>query len=98
MRAGLEASIDGRSLYQAPEFLTRRHRRGPTRHGQLRPQSADDEGPMPMCQNLRRLVLLVQPPTELAPTDAAVVARVEQDPETAIVAKLARQFTALVRA
>jgi hypothetical protein len=42
--------------------------------------------------------LLVQPPTELAPTDAAVVARVEQDPETAIVAKLARQFTALVRA
>jgi transposase len=40
----------------------------------------------------------VQPPTELTPTDAAVVARVEQDPETAIVAKLARQFTALVRA
>ncbi|MFL5289633.1 MAG: ISL3 family transposase, partial [Rhodopila sp.] len=42
--------------------------------------------------------LLVQPPTELMPNDAAVVARVEQDPETAIVAKLARRFTALVRA
>lgn len=42
--------------------------------------------------------LLVQPPADLALTDAAVVAHVEQDPETAIVAKLARQFTALVRA
>jgi transposase len=36
--------------------------------------------------------------TEQAPTDAAVVAHVEQDPDTVIVAKLARQFTALVRA
>src|SRR4051794_21788624 len=42
--------------------------------------------------------LLVQPPTELMPNDAAVVARVEQAPETAIVAKPARRFTALVRA
>jgi Transposase len=42
--------------------------------------------------------LLVPPPTELAPPDGAVVARVEQDPDTGIVAKLARQFTALVRA
>jgi transposase len=52
--------------------------------------------PLPSSRQLAWL--LVQPPTELAPTDAAVVARVEQDPETAIVAKLARQFTALVRA
>jgi transposase len=34
----------------------------------------------------------------LAPADAAAIARVEQDNDTAIVAKLARQFTALVRA
>jgi transposase len=33
----------------------------------------------------------------LAPADAAAVARVEQDNDTAIVAKLARRFTALVR-
>jgi len=53
----------------------------------------------PRLPSSRQLAwFLVQPPTELAPTDAAVVARVEQDPETAIVAKLARQFTALVRA
>jgi transposase len=52
--------------------------------------------PLPSARQLAWF--LVQPPTELAPTDAAVVARVEQDPETAIVAKLARQFTALVRA
>jgi transposase len=42
--------------------------------------------------------LLVQPPARLAPADTAVIARVEQDPNAAIVAKLARQFTALVRA
>jgi transposase len=42
--------------------------------------------------------LLVQPPAMLAPADAAAIARVEQDNDTAIVAKLARQFTALVRA
>ena len=51
--------------------------------------------PLPSSRQLAWL--LVQPPTELTPTDAAVVARVEQDPETATVAKLARQFTALVR-
>jgi transposase len=41
--------------------------------------------------------LLVQPPAMLASDDAATVARVEQDNDTAIVAKLARRFTALVR-
>jgi hypothetical protein len=41
--------------------------------------------------------LLVQPPAMLAAADAAAVARVEQDDDTAIVAKLARRFTALVR-
>jgi transposase len=34
----------------------------------------------------------------LAAADAAAVARVEQDNDTAIVAKLARRFTALIRA
>jgi transposase len=53
----------------------------------------------PLLPSPRQLAwLLVQPPTELAPTDAAVVAHLEQDPATVIVAKLARQFTALVRA
>lgn len=42
--------------------------------------------------------LLIQPPAMLAAADAAAVARLEQDNDTAIVAKLARQFTALVRA
>jgi transposase len=55
--------------------------------------------PAPRLPSSRQLAwLLVQSPTELTPTDAAVVARVEQDPETATVAKLARRFTALVRA
>ncbi len=41
--------------------------------------------------------LLVQPPTALPPLDAAAVTRVEQDKEAAMVASLARRFTALVR-
>jgi transposase len=41
--------------------------------------------------------LLVQPPTELPASDAALVTRVEQDREAAVVAGLARRFTALVR-
>jgi transposase len=53
----------------------------------------------PRLPSSRQLAwLLVQPLAKLAPTDAAVVAHIERDPETAIVAKLARQFTALVRA
>jgi len=53
----------------------------------------------PRLPSSRQLAwLLVQPPTELASKDAAVMARVEQDPQTATVAKLARRFTALVRA
>ncbi|HSH83401.1 MAG TPA: transposase, partial [Herpetosiphonaceae bacterium] len=42
--------------------------------------------------------LMVQPIGSLAPFAAAAVTRVEQDPETARVADLARRFTALVRA
>ena len=41
--------------------------------------------------------LLVQPSETLSATDAAVAARVEQDPDTKVVAGLARRFTALVR-
>jgi transposase len=41
--------------------------------------------------------LLVQPVAALSPSDAAVVGRVEQDGEAALVASLARRFTALVR-
>jgi hypothetical protein len=41
------------------------------------------------------LVLLVQPPAILTPADAAAVTQVEQDNDTALVAKLARRFTAL---
>ena len=41
--------------------------------------------------------LLVQPPAALSGPDAALVARVEQDPTAAHVAGLARRLTALVR-
>jgi transposase len=41
--------------------------------------------------------LMVQPLESLAPVAAAAIARVEQDPEAARVADLARRFTALVR-
>ena len=41
--------------------------------------------------------LLVQPPSALSGPDAALVARVEQDPTAAHVAGLARRLTALVR-
>ncbi len=42
--------------------------------------------------------LLVQPPAALPPFSAAAVKRVEQDEEAALVASLARRFTALVQA
>lgn len=42
--------------------------------------------------------LLVQPATSLDATDAAVAARIEQDEQAAAVIKLARRFTALLRA
>src|SRR4051794_41859845 len=41
--------------------------------------------------------LLVQPPSALSGPDAALVARVEQDPTAAHVAGLASRLTALVR-
>jgi hypothetical protein len=46
--------------------------------------------PLPSARQLAWL--LVQPPTELAPTDAAVVARVEQDPSSTLVSILSFQF------
>jgi len=79
------------------------HRTKPTRtaphrwRGPMPTDPALNGDAAPRLPSPRQLAwLLVQPLAELAPTDAAVVARVEQDPDTAIVAKLARQFTALV--
>jgi transposase len=82
------------------ERRTKPARTAPHRwHGPTLADPALNGDPAPRLPSSRQLAwLLVQPPTDLAPTDAVVVARVEQDPETAIVAKLARQFTALVRA
>jgi transposase len=62
---------------------------GPTTAGPGRP----DALPSPA----RLAWLLVQPPAELSAADVAVVTRVEQDPEAASVAGLARRFTGLVR-
>ena len=47
---------------------------------------------------MRSAWLLIQPPAALSAADSATAARVEQDGEAAIVAGLARRFTALVRA
>ena len=56
-------------------------------------------GDAPRLPSPRQLAwLLVQPVAMLAAADTATVARVEQDTEAAMVAKLARRFTALVRA
>ena len=58
-----------------------------------------DANPSPPLPSARQLSwLLVQPSSTLTPADAAVVARVEQDTDAAAVAKLARAFTARVRA
>lgn len=59
---------------------------------------ASGAGPGPVLPSPKRLAwLLVRPTEELSPSDAAVVRRAEQDQETALVASLARRFTALVR-
>ncbi len=61
------------------------------------PPTARD--PVPALPTVPQLAwLLVQPAAALDPADAAIAARVEQDTQTAAVAKLARRFTALVRA
>ena len=60
------------------------------------PDPATSPSPLPPARQLSWL--LVQPSLSLTPIDAAVVARVEQDTDAATVAKLARAFTARVRA
>jgi transposase len=61
------------------------------------PMSAPHGG-APALPSPRQLAwLLVQPPSALSGPDAALVARVEQDPTAAHVAGLARRLTALVR-
>ena len=55
-------------------------------------------GHLPALPPATRLAwVLIQPSAALSAADAATTARVEQDRETAIVAALARRFTALVR-
>jgi len=56
-------------------------------------------GHLPVLPSATRLAwLLIQPSAALSAADAATTARVEQDGEVAIVAGLARRFTALIRA
>jgi hypothetical protein len=81
------------------ERRTRPARTPPQRWRGRRPPDPAPAGcaPTPL-PSLRQLAwLLVQPPAMLATAEAAAVARVEPDTGTAIAAKLARRFTALVR-
>lgn len=58
-----------------------------------------EPGYLPALPSATRLAwLLIQPSATLPAADAATTARVEQDGEVAVVAALARRFTALVRA
>jgi len=61
------------------------------------PMSAAQDGAPALPSPAQLAWLLVQPPSALAGPDAALVARVEQDPPAAHVAGLARRLTALVR-
>jgi hypothetical protein len=69
------------------------------RRGQISTDPAVAGGGTPRLPSPRQLAWsFVQPLAVLAAADAAAVARVEQDAEAAIIANLARRFTALVRA
>jgi hypothetical protein len=61
------------------------------------PMSAPHDGAPALPSPSQLAWLLVQPPSALSEPDAALVARVEQDPTAAHVAGLARRLTALVR-
>src|SRR3954470_14557698 len=61
------------------------------------PTSAPQDGALALPSPPQLAWLLVQPPSALAGPDAALVARVEQDPTAAHVAGLARRLMALVR-
>src|SRR4051794_171613 len=61
------------------------------------PMSAAQDGAPALPSPSQLAWLLVQPPSALSGPDAALVARVEQDPPAAHVAGLARRLTALVR-
>ena len=62
------------------------------------PGSTGGSPPTPLPAARQLAWLLVQPPAALPAADAAAVGRVEQDEDALVVAKLARKFTALVRA
>src|SRR3954471_11429790 len=61
------------------------------------PRPAPQDGAPALPSPPQLAWLLVQPPAALSGPDAALVARVEQDPTAAHVAGLARRLTALVR-
>jgi transposase len=61
------------------------------------PMSAAQDGAPALPSPSQLAWLLVQPPSALSEPDAALVARVEQDPAAAHVAGLARRLMALVR-
>jgi len=85
------------------ENRTRPARRTPRKwlQGHEAPASATPgtaSGPGPALPSPKQLAwLLVRPTEALSPSDAAAVRRAEQDKEAALVASLARRFTALVR-
>src|SRR3954467_13621005 len=71
--------------------------RGRTKAPAHTPMSAAQDGAPALPSPAQLAWLLVQPPSALSGPDAALVARVEQDPLAAHVAGLARRLTALVR-
>ena len=85
------------------ENRTRPARRTPRKwlQGPEAPTSAaagTASGSGPVLPSPKQLAwLLVRPTEDLSPSDAAAVRRAEQDKEAALVASLARRFTALVR-
>lgn len=80
-------------------------RTAPSKFSRQLVREPDSTRPFPGCNEIpllpapRQLAwLLVQPTATLDPAEIAAVSHVEQDGEAKIVARLARRFTALVRA
>ncbi len=71
-------------------------RRAHGSHNSQHPAARDKGPPLPTPRQLAWL--LVQPAARLGAAEAAAVTRIERDDEAKMVARLARRFTALVRA
>jgi hypothetical protein len=69
----------------------------PTQWRRARSGSSGSTAGPPLPSPTQLAWLLVQPPTKLAAADAAIVARIAQDREAALVGGLARRFADLVR-